>query len=889
MFQQTKKEKIISLWHSKRIEEIFKELGSSNQGLTTNQVKDRVKDYGKNTIKKTHKLRPVKIFFKQFNSFLIYILIIAALISFFIQHFIDGIVISAIIILNAIIGFFQQYKAEKAIEKLKKFLIPKSRVIREGKVIEILSSQLVPGDIVLLSLGDKVSADVRIIEAENLETNEAILTGESLSVGKSNNVLPQKTGLSEQKNMLFAGTQIVRGNTKAIVVETAMNTIFGKIAESLQEIEIQKTPMQKRLDNFSKQIGLIILCLVAVVMILGFTKQFNTLNMFMTAVALAVSAIPEGLPAVLTISFAISSLLLSKQNVIIRRLSAVESLGSVTVICSDKTGTITEEKMSVQKIFANNEFYTKKDKTLFLNNKKIDIKKHKELLQLLKTSVLCNNARFEIIEKKYKIIGDPTEEALLAATLDFGLNKKLMIEEEPSLEKFEFDSKRKMMSILRDNKRNNILYSKGAPEEIIKRSSFELINWQIKRLSKKRKKDLISFSKNMEKDALRVLAFAYKNFSSKEKAREEGLIFLGFSGMIDQPRKEVKEAIKECKNAGIDVKMITGDSNLTAIAIAKQVGITGKVVTGEELKNMSDSELINSIDQITVFARVTPHQKFRITQILQQKGEVVAITGDGINDSLALKSADVGIAMGRRGTDVSRDVSDIVLVDDNFASIVEGVKQGRKTYDNIKKFTKYFLAVNFSEIFLILSALILGIIYSKDIWFLPILPLQILWMNLITDSLPAIALIFEKGEDLMKSKPRREKSILDNIWKFVIVAGVLAFVVEFIVYLIGVNISLPIEKTRTVVLTTAILFELFFVYACRSNKPLFNIGIFSNKWVNYAILISIILHLILIYTPLNSLFGVVPLTIKDWLFILPFAVSGLIIFEVGKFIRYKSN
>lgn len=877
----------MSNYHSKSKEEIFHELKTSEKGLSQKQAQERLKKYGKNVIKKTHRLRPLKILISQFKSFLIYILIIAAAVSFFIDHYLDGIVISAIIVLNATIGFFQQYKAEKAIISLKKLIIPISKVIRDGKLTEIPSLQLVPGDIVILNSGDKISADSRIIEDENLQANEAILTGESFPIDKFSKKIPQKTILSERRNMLFTGTQIVRGSAKAIIVSTGINTVFGKIAENLQEIEVQKTPMQKRLDKFSKQIGIFILAFVGLVIFLGITEHFDIINMFMIAVALAVSAIPEGLPAVLAISFAISSLLMSKRNVIIRRLPAVESLGSVTVICSDKTGTLTEEEMHIQRIFSNNNIYIKKDKDIFLKDKRINLEKNKELLQLLKTSVLCNNARFELIKNKYEFIGDPTEKALLSASLDFGLNKKLMIEAEPSVKKFEFDSKRKMMSIVRDSGKYNVVYSKGALGKILEISSFELINGQIKKLTEKRKKEIMNSSKKMEEDALRVLAFAFKNFYQKEKPEEKGLVFLGFVGMIDPPRKEVKEVIEQCIDAGITIKMITGDSVLTAKAIAKQIGIEGRAITEKELEKMSDAVLLNSIDKFSIFARTTPNQKLRITKILQQKGEVVAITGDGINDVLALKSADIGVAMGQRGTDVARDVSDIVLVDDNFASIVEGVKQGRKTYDNIKKFTKYFLAVNFSEIFLILFALIVGILYTSDKWFLPLLPLQILWINLITDSFPALALVFEKEESVMKSKPRKEKSILNGIWKFIIIAGIFAFMIELIIYLVGINNNFPIEKTRTLVLTTAILFELLFVYTCRSKKPLWNLGIFSNKWLNYAVLLSISLHLILLYTPLANVFGVVPLSLSNWLFILPFAVSGLIIFEIGKFVKRK--
>ncbi len=873
-------------YHTKSLNEIYSELQTSKQGLTQEDAKIRLEKYGKNKIKKTHKLRPLKILISQFNSFLIYILIIAAGISFFIDNIIDAVVISIIILINAIIGFTQQYKAEKSIANLRKLIIPKSKVIRENKLIEIPSTELVPGDILILSAGDKINADCRIIEAEETQTNEAILTGESMPVNKTEKKLSVKTIIAERENMLFTGTQLVRGEAKAVVISTGMKTEFGKIAENLQEIEPQKTPMQKRLDKFSKQIGVFILLLVSLIALLGFTKQFDLLEMFLISVALAVSAIPEGLPAVLTISFAISAILMSKYNVIIRRLPAVESLGSVTVICSDKTGTITEEKMNVQKIFANNNFYIKKDKNIFLKNKKIDFKKNKELYRLVKTSILCNNARYEIIDNKYDIIGDPTEEALLSTSLDLGLDKKLMIEKEPSVKKFEFSSKRKIMSIVRDNGRNNIIYSKGAIEKILENSSFELINNQIKDLTLKRKQELINNSKKMEKNALRVLAFAYKNFNKNEKPEEKGLIFLGMAGMIDPPRKEVKEAIKQCHDAGIKVRIITGDSEVTAIAIAKQIGIEGQTTTGKELEKLSDEELTKYIDNIAIFARTDPSQKLRITKILQEKNEIVAITGDGINDALALKAADVGIAMGKRGTDVARDVSDVILIDDNFASIVEGVKQGRKTYDNIKKFTKYFLAVNFSEIFLILTALILGIIYGTDKWFLPLLPLQILWINLITDSFPALSLTMEKEENVMQTPPRKDTSILDGIWKFVIAAGFFTFLTKFAIYFLNILENTSIQKTQTMVLTTAVLFELFFVYTCRS-KSLLGKNIFSNKWLNFAVIFSVALHLILLYTPLAIAFNVVPLGILDWLMILPFAISGLIVFESWKFIKKK--
>ena len=868
-------------YHARTKEEIIKELQTSNAGLTQQEAEKRLQKYGQNIIKKTHVLRPIKILLEQFKSFLIYILIIAIIISFLIGNLTDGFVILAIVIINSSIGFFQQYKAEKAIIGLRKLLVPISKVIRDNRYVEIPSTEIVPGDVLVFNAGDKINADCRIIEYKNLQTNEAILTGESLPINKSSEKLPVERILPERFNMLYTGTEVVKGNAKAVVVATAMETEFGKIASQLQAIEIQKTPMQKRLDIFSKQLGFIILGLVLLIMLLGFLKQFDKFGMFMTSVALAVSSIPEGLPAVLAISFAISSMAMSKRNVIIRKLPAVESLGSVTVICSDKTGTITEEEMNVQEIYCDGKSYVKKAKSIFLDGKKIEINKNKELSQIIKTSILCNNARYEPLESgEYSIIGDPTEKALVKLALDMKISKKKLTELEPRLEEVEFDPERKMMSILRESERNNILYSKGAPEKTIFKCTSELINGRIKPIDNKRKMQLIQESARMEDEALRVLGFAYKNFSKKSKPEEKGLIFLGFMGMIDPPRPEVKDAVWQAQNAGIKIKIITGDSVLTASAIAKQIGITGKVITGEQLDKISERDLAREIEKISIFARTTPQQKLKITKVLQSRGETVAITGDGINDVLALKSADIGIAMGKRGTDVARDTADIVLIDDNFASIVSGVKEGRKTYDNIKKFTKYIFAVNFSEIILITTTVLMGMP-------LPLIPLQILWMNLVTDSFPALTLSFEKEENVMTSKPRYEKSLLGGIWQYVVFGGLINFLACFIIYLIGMNQGLVIETIRTMVLTTGILFEIFFVYACRSKKPLTEIGIFSNKWLNYAIILSLAMQLLLVYTPLSTIFGVAPLTFNQWILILPFAISGLILFEITKYIKHK--
>ncbi len=873
-------------WYTKPVEEVIKELNTSEDGLTSKEAKLRLKKHGKNIITETHKIRPFKILLDEINSFLIYVLLFAAVFSFVIGHYVDAGVILTIVILNSVIGFFQQYKAEKAIMGLRKLLVPVSKVIRNQKYSQIPSSNLVPGDIVVYNSGDKVNADSRIFECENLDANEAVLTGESLPVTKNTAKIKTKTILAERKNMLYTGTQIVKGSAKAIVVSTGMGTEFGKIASKLQQIENQKTPMQKRLDIFSKQLGFIILGLVAIIFILGMLQNSDIIEMLMVSVTLAVGAIPEGLPAVLAIAFAISSKAMSKKNVIIRKLPAVESLGSVTVICTDKTGTITEEKMNVQEIFCDNKIYKKEKESLTFDNRKVDYTKNLPLNFLLKSALLCNNSRYEIVGNQYKFIGDPTEETLVRLGLDLKLYKKQLTKNEPKIKEFEFNSKRKMMSIFRSSGKVHTLYSKGAVEKILNLSDFELVGKIKKKLTSTRKKQILNEAKKLEEKALRVLAFSYREFDKTKKPEEKELIFLGLIGMIDPPRPEVKDAISECKSAGIKIKIITGDSLLTAKAIAKQVGITGTSITGRELEKMSDSSLSKNISEIVIFARTTPQQKLRIAKTLQKNGEVVAMTGDGINDVLALKSADIGISMGKRGTDVARDISDVVLIDDNFASIVGGVREGRKTYDNIKKFTKYMLSVNLSEILIILFAMFLGFTFGGK-WILPFLPLQILWVNLITDSIPAISLAFEKEEKVMKSQPRSEKSIFSDIWKFILIGGLLTFLGTFIVYFIGIEDSYPPELIRTMSLTTLVLFELSFVYVCRSNGPIIDIGIFSNKWLNYSIILGIGIHLILLYTPIGVLFNVVPLSLSNWLLILPFGLSGLILFEAYKLAKKK--
>jgi Ca2+-transporting ATPase len=875
-------------YHALEAEEVLKEFKSKKEGLSESDSKDRLNEYGENIIEDEAKINPIKIFLVQFSSVLIYVLLASCVLSVFIKHYIDASIIFAIVFLDAIIGFIQQYRAEKSVLELKKLLVPYAKVLRNGVLKKIKSNEIVPGDILVFSEGDKIAADCRIINSDYLEVNEAILTGESLPIRKENKKLHENAVLTERINMLYAGTSIVKGNCKCLVVSTGQETEFGKIAGILKKLNPEETQMQKKLNKFAAQISLITLVISALVLIIGLVYGMDKFEILLTSIALAISAIPEGLPAVVTIGLAIAAKKMAKNNVIVRKLAAAESLGDVTVICTDKTGTITEEKMHVAKVFVDNKILDKRDDFLYFKNYKVKLDENKEAFDLVKTSVLCNNARFEIKEKidgniseKYDIIGDPTESALVLSALELGVNKKVLSEEEPRVREIAFDSERKMMSIIRDSGRNNKIYTKGSPLHIIERCSFELVDGEMKKLTEKRKEELMKNAEIMEREALRVLGFAFRNLNRGEKNPEAGLIFIGFIGMQDTPRKEVKKAIEDCEKLGIKVKMITGDSMVTAKEIAKQVGIFGKAISGQELDKMSDEKLLREIEDIGIFARTTPQQKLRIVEILKLKGENVAITGDGVNDTLALKRADIGVAMGIRGTDVAREVSDLILVDDNFSSIVKAVEEGRLVYENTKKITKFLMGVNFAEIFLILFA----ILFKTP---LPLLPIQILWINLVTDSIPAIALVFEKGNSI-KGNFKKEKSVLDGMITYLFISGLVCFLSQLFLFLLGLKMKLGIEEIRSLVLTSSILFELLFVYTCRSEESLIKIGIFSNKYLNYAFAACLAMNLIVIYTPLNSLFGLYSLSLKDWALIMPFAFSGVVLFEVWKIIEREKR
>ncbi len=851
-------------WHILSKEEVITKTHSSLNGLTQEQVRARLKQFGLNKLRKTRHFNALKIFLSQFKSFLIIILIFAAILSYFMKSVTDAVVIFAILLLNAGLGFSQEYKAEKAIDDLKKMMVSEAKVLRNNKVMKINSTEIVPGDILILREGDKIVADARILELSGLKVNEAALTGESVAEEKVSDILKVSVPLADRVNMIYQGTEIVAGNGRAIVISTGMRTELGKISSLVQEVKAEINPFKEKLDSFAKKIGIFVLILCGLIVGLLIWEGVEIFQAFLVAVSLAVSAIPEGLPAVISLGLAFATKRMARKNVLIRKLPASETLGRTTVICVDKTGTITEEEMRVVSIYANGRLNPKKRKKM-----------------LFKIGILCNKARIEKDENgKEYIIGDPTEKALILSAKEELLNKKELTEKEPRVKEFPFSSERKMMSVVRKSQGRFISYVKGAPERIINRCDFELYNGRIVRLSESRRENIIRAYENMAKQGLRVLGFACKWVKevSLEDA-ENKLVFVGLQGMIDPPRPEVKNAIQVCKEAGIKVLMMTGDSKLTADAVAKEIGLTGISIDAVKLKETTDQQLFDNIDKISVFARISPEDKLRIINILKKKGEVVAMTGDGVNDALALKRADIGIAMGKRGTDVARDSSDIVLIDDNFASIVEGIKEGRRIYANVKKFVKFLLSANFYEVFFVL--LVMLIFRNPEL--LPFLPLQILWINLITDSFPALALSSEPIEEgVMKRKPNKG-GILKDITGFLLFSGMLGLVLIAIVFWSNVNI----DKARTMVVTTSIVYQMFLVFNCKSNKSIFKSGL--NKYLFYAVFVSIALHLVALYTPVSTLFSFVRLGLFDWFWVIGLGFVGFVIMEIFKaiFMREK--
>ncbi|MAG45500.1 MAG: ATPase [Nanoarchaeota archaeon] len=856
------------MYYNQKKEEVLKNLNSSIHGLTQKEASERLHKYGLNELKKKENLTVLKLFLKQFLDPLIIILILAAVISFVIQAKIDAIAILAIVLLNSALGFSQEYKAEKSIKLLKKLSSQTVIVLRDSKKIKIDSRKLVPGDIIFLESGDKIPADARLLEVNNLLVDESTLTGESSAVTKVIHTINKtKPQTQDQTNILFSGTLITQGKAKAVVTATNMQTELGKIAHLVQSTESTKTPLQRKLKYFSKVLGIIVLFIAFLVFIVGLLEKFPLYDMFLLSLSLAISAIPEGLPIVITLTLALSIQTMYKKHTLVRKLKSIEALGSVTTICSDKTGTLTKNEMTVTDLFVNNHhikvtgsgYETTGD--FLLNNKKIDSSSFRLLLEI---GASCNNAALPNI-------GDPTELSLLVSAIKANIKPLRKISEVP------FDSIEKYMTTTHRIKNQNITYLKGAPEKILDLCDSIKINNIIQRLSPKDKKTILEKNSEMASNALRVLAMAYK--------QNNKTIFVGLQAMIDPPRREIKKAISLCKKAGIKIYMITGDNVGTAIAIGKQISFNSdKALEGSDLDEISDSELQEVLKTTHIFARVSPQHKSRILKILQKNKEVVAMTGDGVNDAPALKKADIGISMNIKGTDIARDSSDIILLDDNFNSIVQAVRQGRIIYDNIKKFIKYLLSVNFSEIFVVLAAL-----FTKLP--IPFLPLQILWMNLVTDSLPALALSKEEGDKKIMDRPPRNhrKSILTGMKNYIIGGGILSFIATLSLFLLEYLNSGNLIKARTIAITTSIMFQMFFVFSCKSNRSLKETSLLNNKYLTGAVILTILLQIIAIYTPLSQVFKFAPLTLNNWITIILVSSIGFIAFETKKLIKKKDS
>jgi len=885
-------------WHELEGKEVLKKLESSENGLSESEAEKRLETFGYNELQKQKGVSRLQIFINQFKSLLILILLGATIFSALIGEIVDAMAIIAIVMLNAIFGFIQEYKAEKTIEALKKLTSPEAIVIREGKERKIDSRLLVPGDIVRLEEGTHIPADIRLLNVVELRVDEAILTGESSPVHKKIEPLKVKA-VAERKNMAFMGTFVTYGRGLGIVVDTGMRTEIGKIAKAVQEQEEEATPLQKKISGLSKTLGIIILLICAFVIVIGIIREGPlagkplseglVVSMIIMGVALAVAAIPEGLPAVMTITLALGLQRLAKRNALIRKLPAVEALGSTTVICADKTGTITKNEMMISEIWipektieVTGEGYKTKGDFL-INKKPIDLKTKEAISFLLRIGTSCTNASIEQKGEEYETIGDPTEISLVVAGEKIGLKKKILEKEWERVYEIPFSSERKMMTTINKTKNGYIACVKGAPEILLGLCENLIYEGKQIKMTKSWKEKILKKNLEMCDKALRVLAIAYKEMKPLDKKNaEKDLTFLGLVGMIDPPREEAIESVKICKQAGIRVVMITGDHKNTAVAIAKQLGIieNEKVLTGDELDEMSEEELERAVDDISVYARVNPLHKLKIVSALKKKGEIIAMTGDGVNDAPALKKADIGIAMGIKGTDVAKEASKMILRDDNFSSIVSAVHEGRSIYDNIKKFIQYLLSCNVGEVMLVFFAILIG--FKDPLTLEVVLPLtaiQLLWINLLTDGLPALALgIDPPSPDIMQRKPRdpKEGILTKNMMIEIIFFGSLMAFATLLLF--DADLQFSSERAITTAFTAVVLIEMLRAYQVRSR---YKVKFLENKKLLLAVCSSIALQLFVIYTPfMQPIFNTTSLELIDWIEIAIVAISIHIIMVI---------
>ena len=870
-----------------------------NKGLTEKESKKRLETYGTNEIKDNLVISPIRILFRQIRkNFIVYLLFIAMILSFFVGKSITAYAILGVIFLVIFVGFIQEYRAEKAIKSLKGMLMPISIVIRDGKEKEVFSREIVPGDLILLRNGEKIPADCIIIEEKELLINESILTGESKEVKKVS--VKDEKDYSEE-NLLFMGTFVVNGKCLAKVIHTGMNTKFGSIASMISTAE-KELPLQNKINKISKYMAIVAIVfsvLTGLFMILGKSPSENIyIEAFILMIALAVSAFPEGLPVVLITSLASGVHKMAQKNAIVNRMSIIETLGETTVICSDKTGTITKGEMTVKKIFQDNQLVEVSGEgyegngDFLIHNRKINLKKENVLNDIVKCAVLCNDSRIERTgeDKIFHIMGTPTEASLLVMAAKADIYQEDM--KYKRVEEIPFNSERKIMSVLCKSDDGNFVYSKGALEFLLKKCKYIQRNDGVFTLAERERKNILEANKEMTSDCLRTLAFAYKQVKTFSKDHfEEELIFLGLVGMEDPPREEVKESILLCMRAGIKVKMITGDNRETALAISKRIGLRGRVIEGEDLDKMTEIELSKIVSEIVIFARVKPEHKLMIVKALKMNGEIVTMTGDGVNDAPALKEAHIGVAMGKNGTDVSREVADLTLKDDNFATIVIAIREGRTIFKNIRKFVTYQLSCNYAELMILFIGVLLAPFFG---WQIPLLlALQILFMNLVTDDLPAITLaLTPSSQDIMEEKPRKKKEILNKsliIW--LAIAGTSMAIITLSVFFVSFNIlHQSIDFARTTALLSLIGLEIANAYNFMSFRHKISFeSLRVNKYLFYASIASIIATIAVIYTPLNKVFGTVPISVMGWIIGIISAVVIILIFNLLKGLNEKKN
>ncbi|HEY41249.1 MAG TPA: HAD-IC family P-type ATPase, partial [Dehalococcoidia bacterium] len=826
-------------WHSLRRDEVLQTLDSRPAGLSSAEATTRLRQYGPNQLEGRKKVPAVVVFLRQFLSPLIYVLLAATVISFVMDSFIDAIVILVVLLLNAVIGYVQETRAERAMEALIQMAAPRANVQRDGKVEVLPARQIVPGDILLLETGEKVPADARLLEVSNLKVNEATLTGESMPVEKSTEPVGENVPVAERKNLVYMGTIITYGRARAVVVSTGMSTEIGRIASAIQEVRPEKTPLQKSIGKLSQYLVVLFLGICVLLVVVGLAKGLEWLEVFLLAVAAAVSAIPEGLPAVVTIVLAIGMRVMARRNAIIRKLVAVETLGSATVICSDKTGTLTVNEMTVNRIYADGQWIEVSGEGYHpqgefrRGGQVLDPKGETPLTLLLWIGALCNDSLLVEEEEDWNIFGDPTEGALVVAAAKAGLDKEKMEKSFPRLDEIPFQSEKQYMVTLHPQGGGRVAYVKGAVEKLLPMSNRLLKGDGPVPLIEEDTRAITEANEAMAGEAMRVMAFAYADLPAgiddvQDEHVRHDMVFVGLAGMSDPPRDEAKEAVKLCQQAGVRVVMITGDNRTTAESVARQLELpSGEVVTGVELQEMSDDELLRRVEQISVFARIEPLHKLRIVNALKERGHIVAMTGDGVNDAPALKTADIGVAMGITGTDVAKEASDMILADDNFASVVSAVEEGRAIFNRLRNVLFFFLATNLGELF----ALILSVLFIGQA---PLIAVQILWVNLVTDTAGGIPLGFEPtfGDEL-KQPPRNPKVglVFPGMLLRVVLASLFIGVGTYLVFDWAYTRT-TLEEARTIAFCTMVTFQWFQAFNARSDEyTSFRLGFFRNRWL----------------------------------------------------------